>query len=171
MIEYEADGHLGVKKALGNNNDWYAHIQGKTDTEMRATYRETTRNNENYQLWDILYVDAAGEADSGFAADWGFEIGREFHIISSLCENRYVDLVSNRAVIKTPNGRDSQIFKFDMITKTIKSQGYSTAWSHSLDIRNQWMYVYGTNSANYQVFRYNQEDGTIRTETNKFLDI
>jgi hypothetical protein len=75
-----------------------------------------------------------------------------------LGENRYVDLISNRAVIKTPNGRKTQVFKFDFTTKTIKSQGYSTEWSHSLDMRNQWLYVYGTNSAVYQLWRYNVAD-------------
>jgi hypothetical protein len=73
-------------------------------------------------------------------------INRPFHIISEFGENRFLDQVSNRGVIKTRNGKDSQIYRFDMTYRTIKCKGYSTAWSHSLDMRNQWMYVYGTGS-------------------------
>jgi len=38
-------------------------------------------------------------------------------------------------------------------------------------MRNQWLYVYGTNSAVYQLWRYNVAEQTIYTENNKFLDI
>lgn len=48
-------------------------------------------------------------------------INRSFHIVSMLGKNRYVDIINNnRAVIKTPNGRDSQVFSFDWKTRTIK---------------------------------------------------
>jgi hypothetical protein len=157
MWSYTPDGHLHTDKSLGANTDMYAVVQSKTDSEMRAVYRETKKVDEDYQKWDIVYVDEAENIDSGYASEWGFHINREFHIISEFGENRMIDLVSNRAVIKTHNHRDTQIFRFDMQYRTLKCKGYSTAWSHSLDMRNKWMYVYGTGSQWHQLFRYNTQ--------------
>ena len=172
MISYSPSGHLFTDKSLGANQEWYAHVQSKTDSEMRATYRENSKKDEDYQKWDIVYVDEAMNLDSGFAAEWGWHIMREFHIISDYGENRFLDLVSNRAVIKTHNHRDSQIFRFDMTYRTLKSKGYSTAWSHSLDMRNSnWLYVYGTGSQWHQLFRYNQQTKQIYNQNGKVLDI
>ena len=95
---------------------------------------------------DVVYIDEADNQLEGYASDWGFHINREFHIISDFGQNRFLDLVSNRVVIKTHNHRDTQVFRFDMVHRTLKSKRYSTAWSHSLDMRNKWMYVYGTGS-------------------------
>lgn len=113
---------------------------------MRAVYRENKKNDDDYQKWDIVYTDNMATLTSGYNAEWGWHINREFHIISDYGEHRFLDLVSNRVVIKTHNHRDSQIFRFDMTYRTLKAKGYSTAWSHSLDMRNKWMYVYGTGS-------------------------
>jgi hypothetical protein len=93
----------------------------------------------------------------GYSKDWGWHINREFHIVSDFADGKFVDLYSNRAVLKTPNGRDSQVFRFDMQYRTLKCKGYSTAWSHSLDMRNTWMYVYGTGSQWHQLFKYNKQ--------------
>jgi hypothetical protein len=74
---------------------------------MRAVTRENKKVNEDYQKWDIVYVNEAKDQEKGFADEWGLHINRPFHIISEFGENRFIDLVSNRAVIKTRNGRDS----------------------------------------------------------------
>jgi hypothetical protein len=58
-----------------------------------------------------------------------------------------------------------------MTYRTLKSKGYSTAWSHSLDMRNQWMYVYGTGSQWHQLFRYNTQSKQIYNQQGKVLDI
>jgi len=99
-----------------------------------------------YQLWDIIYQDEAQDLTKGYAEEWGLHINREFLIQSEFESGRFIDLVSNRGVIKTRNGRDSQVWRFDMQYRTLKNKGYSTAWSHSLDMRNKWIYVYGTGS-------------------------
>jgi hypothetical protein len=38
----------------------YAVVQSKIDAEMRAVYRETKKVDEDYQKWDIVYADEAG---------------------------------------------------------------------------------------------------------------
>jgi len=48
-------------------------------------------------------------------------VGEPFYVISALDSGRYLDLVGNNMVIKTPNGRKSQQWYFDQKTKTIKS--------------------------------------------------
>jgi len=140
LWNYEAgSGHFFTKKAQGNGHDYYAVVQSNTDTEMRAVYRENKKKTDGdnwYQLWDIIYVEDAKDLTKGYAEDWGMHINRPFHIISEWGENRFLDTVSNRVVIKTRNDRDTQVYRFDMQYRTIKSKGYSTAWSHSLDMRN-----------------------------------
>jgi hypothetical protein len=74
---------------------------------MRAVYRENKKVDEDYQKWDIVYLNEAKDQTKGFAEEWGLHINRPFHIISEFGENRFIDLVSNRAVIKTRNGKDS----------------------------------------------------------------
>jgi hypothetical protein len=140
MWTYTSEGHLFTDVGLGHAKKNYAVVQSNVDAENRAVYREhnkkTSSQDNWYQLWDIVYVDDAPDLEKGFAEEWGMHINREFHIISEFGENRFLDLVSNRAVIKTRNARDSQVYRFDMKYRTIKSKGYSTAWSHSLDMRN-----------------------------------
>jgi hypothetical protein len=151
----------------------YAVVQGNHDSENRAVYRENSKKDEDYQKWNIVYSDSeeAKEDDDGYSKDWGMHINRPFHIVSEVGENRHIDLVSNRMVIKTHSNRNTQVFKFDWKTKTIKSKGYSTEWSHSIDMRNTWMYVYGTGSQWHQLFRYNSTTRQFYNQRGKVLDI
>lgn len=80
-------------------------------------------------------------------------------------------MISNRVVIKTPSERDTQVFKFDMTKRTLLVKGYSTQWSHCLDMRNTWMYVYGTQSKWHQLFRYNKQTKQIVNQQGKVLDL
>jgi len=98
-------------------------------------------------------------------------INRPFHVVSMVGEKRFLDTVSNRVVLKTRNGRDSQVWRFDMQYRTLKNKGYSTAWSHSLDMRNSWMYVYGTGSQWHQLFRYNPKTRQLYNQRGKVMDI
>jgi hypothetical protein len=174
MWTYADSGHLYTDKSRDTSNQYFAVVQGNHDSEGRAAYRETSRKTTGdnwYQLWDIVYVDVAPNLEEGFAEEWGMWINRPFHIVSEFGENRFLDLVSNRGVIKTRNGRDTQVYRFDMKFRTIKSKGYSTAWSHSLDMRNKWMYVYGTGSQWHQLFRYNSQNKQVYNQNGKVLDI
>lgn len=60
--------------------------------------------------------------------DWGFKIESDFHIVSRMGSQKYIDLLSNKAVLKRPNGRKTQTWFFDKKTKTIKSRS-STSYS------------------------------------------
>ena len=123
MFTYAESGHLFTKKSEGSSNENYCVVQSNVDSEGRAVYREHTRKTSGdnwYQLWDIIYVDEAPNLEKGFADEWGMWINRPFHIVSEFGENRYLDLVSNRVVIKTRNSRESQLFRFDMKYRTIK---------------------------------------------------
>jgi len=123
MWTYAESGHLYTDKARDTSNQYFAVVQSNVDSEGRAVYRETTRKNDGdnwYQLWDIVYCDSAPNLESGYNSDWGMWINRPFHIVSEFGEGRFLDLVSNRGVIKTRNNRESQVFRFDMRYRTIK---------------------------------------------------
>jgi hypothetical protein len=69
-----------------------------------------------------------GPQKGDLAPDWGLYIERPFYVVSELNSHRYLDLVGNNLVIKTPNGFGTQVFYFDWKTKTIMTKsraGYS----------------------------------------------
>jgi len=85
--------------------------------------------------------------DGQWDREFGFRVNKDFHIVSRLGSKRYVDLISNNVVIKTPNGFKSQVWFFDKNTKTIKSRRTT---SYSLQIqssgKNKLAVVTSTNS-------------------------
>jgi hypothetical protein len=70
-------------------------------------------------------------------------INRPFHVVTQMTSGRYMDYVSNRLVIKTPNERATQVFYFDYVTRTIRCKGYN---NYAVDIRNALGYGYAVNS-------------------------
>jgi len=112
------------------------------------------RNTEIHQQWDILYSPWKSVPRSGYSKVWGMYINRPFHIQTHMSSGRYLDYISNRLVVKTPNERKTQEFYFDYITRTIRCKGYN---NYALDIRNTFVYGYTVNSYWYQLFRF---DGT-----------
>jgi hypothetical protein len=83
-------------------------VSGGLDDENRNIVMEQ-KNGKVHQRWKIVYVDEykdepkKGEMNTKF----GLYIERDFHIVSAMGNNKYLDLeMSNRyPVIKTPNGR------------------------------------------------------------------
>jgi hypothetical protein len=61
------------------------------------------------QQWDIIYVDEYPEEPKKgeLNTDFGIYVERDFYIVSQMSANRYIDLVGNNMVIKTPNSRKS----------------------------------------------------------------
>lgn len=157
MLDFDGEYLFTDKSRLDSNRNWYATMQGNHDSEGRAAYREQTKKDEAYMKWKIVYQDEAPKGDEGFAEEWGMYINREFHLIN-LKSEKFMSQESNRLRQKERkyDNNNDQIFKFDWKTKTIKSKSYSTAWSHSLDMRNTWMYLYGTGSQWHQLFRYDE---------------
>jgi hypothetical protein len=74
---------------------------------------------------------ALGKGD--FHPDFGFIILTDFHIVTQLPSGRYIDLVSNNVVLKTPNGFNSQTWYFDHKSRTIRSRRTT---SYSLQINS-----------------------------------
>jgi hypothetical protein len=84
-----------------------------TDYENR-NIQVANRGDELRQQWDIVYVEDYSEPKKGELNErFGFVVERDFYIVSQLGENRYLDLINNRnMVIKTPNGRKTQVWYF-----------------------------------------------------------
>jgi len=81
-------------------------------------------NGEIHQQWDIVYADEYPEEPKKgeLNPDFGLYVQRDFFIVSQMDSNRYLDLIGNNMVIKTPNSRKSQIWYFDQQSYTIKSR-------------------------------------------------
>jgi len=92
-------------------------------------------------------------------------INRPFHIVSGMSNNRHLDAIGQEMVIKTPNGRTSQVFYFDYKTRTIRSKDNN----YALDMRNTKVHKYQVNSQWYQLFKY--QDGKFVNQQGKVLDV
>jgi hypothetical protein len=94
-----------------------------------------------------------GELNSEF----GFYVERPFYIVSQCGEKRYLDVLGNNIVVKTPNEFDSQVWYFDQRTKTIMN---TLNKNKSLDIQNSGqtrnLQLWNTNGGWYQKFKYSQ---------------
>jgi hypothetical protein len=109
----------------------------------------SNKNGKVEQRWKIVYVDKyPGEPTKGqMNTKFGLYVERDFHIVSALSTNKYLDLDnSNRyTVINTPNGRKQQVWYFDQKSLTIKTR-YN---NRSLDIYNSGrtknMQIWSTN--------------------------
>jgi hypothetical protein len=82
-------------------------VSGGLDNENRNIVMEN-KNGKVHQRWRVIYVDeyekepTKGQLNKKF----GLYVERDFYVVSSLPDNRYLDLINNRnMVIKTKNGR------------------------------------------------------------------
>jgi hypothetical protein len=96
-----------------------------------------------------MYVDEwKGEPQKGELNEkFGLYVERDFHIVSQLPENRYLEVPDNRNMqIKTSNGRRQQVWYFHQQTLTIRTR-YN---NQSFDIKNSGktndMQIWSTNS-------------------------
>jgi hypothetical protein len=91
------------------------------------------QNGSTQQKWKIRYVDTvkAGPTE-GLDGDWGFHRNRPFYIRSKMPSGRTLEVVGSNLVLKTIlKWRKPQMFIFDGVSKTIKSEQYP---EKSLDI-------------------------------------
>jgi hypothetical protein len=100
-------------------------VSGGLDDENRNIVMEQ-KNGKVHQRWKIVYVDEYKDEPKKreMNTKFGLYIERDFHIVSAMGNNKYLDLeMSNRyPVIKTPNGRKQQVWYFDQKSLTIKSR-------------------------------------------------
>ena len=123
-------------------------VSGSLDAENR-NIQIWGSNAAIGQQWDIIYADeyprepTKGELNK----DFGLYVDRDFYIVTSLPTHRYLDLISNRnMVIKTPNGRKTQVWYFHQQSLTIRTR----LNNQSFDIKNAGkttsMQIWSTNS-------------------------
>jgi hypothetical protein len=100
------------------------------------------------QQWDIIYADEyPDEPKKGeLNKDFGLYVERPFYIVTQLSSHRYLDMVSNKFVIKTMNGRNTQEWWFDQKSLTIKTKSANKSWDIQSSGKTNNMQVYNTNS-------------------------
>jgi len=89
-------------------------VSGGNDNENQNIVMEN-KNGKVHQRWRVIYVDEyEKEPTKGqFNKKFGLYVERDFYVVSSLPDNRYLDLINNRnMVIKTKNGRKTQVWYF-----------------------------------------------------------
>jgi membrane carboxypeptidase/penicillin-binding protein PbpC len=122
-------------------------VQGDVDAESRYIYVANKKNHASQQ-WTIIYADQwkrdpiKGELNKRF----GLYVDRTFNIVSRLGRHRYLDLISNKFVIKTRNGRKTQNWWFDQKSLTIKSRSNNYSWNIQSSGNAKDMVVTSTNS-------------------------
>jgi len=114
-------------------------VAGNKDVENQ-NMQVYNRHNRINQQFDIVYADEwKGEPGKGeLNKEFGMYVERPFYVVSQMGSNRYLDLINNRnMVIKTPNGRKTQIWWFDQKTLTIKTKYNNQSWDIQNSGRNQ----------------------------------
>jgi len=113
-----------------NEKTKVVEIQGNVDAENRNIIMHTKTGRIN-QLWDIIYVDEwKGEPTKGeLNEDFGLYVERDFYVQTAMSSGRYLDLIGNRnMVIKTPNGRRTQVWYFHQQSLTIRTRLNNQSW-------------------------------------------
>ena len=78
---------------------------------------------------------------------FGLYVERDFYIRSEMPDNRYLDLINNRnMVIKTKNGRKTQVWYFDQKSLTIKTRLNNQSWDIKSAGKTNNMQIWSTNS-------------------------
>jgi hypothetical protein len=133
---------------LVNEHGKVFDVEGARDREGSNIIAWNKHGKINQQ-WDIVYVDEwKGEPGKGeLNEEYGLYVERPFHIVSALGQNRYLDLINNRnMVIKTPNGRNTQIWYFDQRTLTIKTKLNNQSFDINSSGNSDNMQIWSTNS-------------------------
>jgi hypothetical protein len=88
-----------------------------------------------------------GRTRGEYSERFGLYVERDFYVVSKLPDSRYLDLINNRnMVIKTPNGRNTQVWYFDMRSYTIKTRLNNQSWDITSSGRSNNMQIWSTNS-------------------------
>jgi hypothetical protein len=123
-------------------------VSGGLDSENRNIVMEN-RNNKVHQRWQVVYADEyQGEPTKGqMNKKFGLYVERDFYVVSALNDHRYLDLINNRnMVIKTRNGRKSQIWYFHQQSLTIRTRYNNQSWDIKNSGKTNSMQIWSTNS-------------------------
>jgi hypothetical protein len=130
------------------------------------------RGSDLRQQWEVIYVDQYSEPKAKeMNTRFGLYVERDFYVVSALPSGRYLDLINNRnMVIKTANGRKTQVFYFHQQSQTIRTRYNNQSWDIKSAGRTRDMQIWSTNSGWFQVFKF--EDGFFVNPTNnKVLEV
>jgi hypothetical protein len=130
------DSTFQMASSLSSNEKDHAKIasvQSAVDTENKYIYMRK-REGKTHQQWDLIYEkDWVQEPTKGnMNNDFGLRVDTDFHIVSGLGSGRYIDYVTRNLVIKTQNGRKSQLWYFHQPSRTVRSREKN----QSIDIHN-----------------------------------
>jgi hypothetical protein len=134
--------------SIVNERGKVLEVQGNVDTEQR-NIGVNTQKNAIYQQWDIVYADEwKGEPGKGeLNEDFGLYVERDFYVVTEMKSHRYLDLINNRNfVIKTPNGRRTQVWYFHQQSLTIRTRYNNQSWDITNSGRTNNMQIWSTNS-------------------------
>lgn len=112
------------KKMIVNMRGKVMQVSGNVDQENR-NIDVAGRNNRINQFWDVIYADEwkADPVKGEMNEQFGLIVEKDFHVVSQMREHRYLDLINNRnMVIKTPNGRSTQVWYFHQQSRTIRTR-------------------------------------------------
>jgi len=141
---------------INTKNNKVFDVQGAVDAENRNVLIYNKHGKINQQ-WDVIYVDEwKAEPKKGeLNEDFGLYVERPFYIVSALPSHRYLDLISNRnMVIKTPNGRNTQVWYFHQQSLTIRTKLNNQSWDIQNAGKTNNMQIWSTNSGWFQLFKY-----------------
>ena len=131
-------------------------VAGNVDTENR-NIQVNNQGKGLHQEWDIIYADEwKGEPGKGeLNEEFGLYVERPFFVITEMGSKRYLDLINTRNfALKTPNGRNTQVWYFDQKSLTIKSKPHKQSWDIKSSGKSNEMQIWSTNSRWYQLFKY-----------------
>jgi hypothetical protein len=123
-------------------------VDGGIDNENRNIIVEN-KTGKVGQRWRVVYVeDYEKEPTKGqLNKKFGLYVERDFYVVSQLPDNRYLDLINNRNfVIKTPNGRRTQVWYFHQQSLTIRTRLNNQSWDIKSAGRTNDMQIWSTNS-------------------------
>jgi len=79
--------------------------------------------------------------------EFGLIVERPFYVVSEIGQHRYLDLINNRNfALKTPNGRNTQVWYFHQQTLTIRSKYNNQSWDIKSSGKSNDMQIWSTNS-------------------------
>jgi hypothetical protein len=123
-------------------------VSGGVDNENQNIVMNN-KNGKVHQRWKVIYADEyPGEPKKGeLNKKFGLYVERDFYIITALKSNRYLDLISNRnMVIKTPNGRKTQVWYFHQQSLTIRTRYNNQSFDIKSAGKTNKMQIWSTNS-------------------------
>jgi hypothetical protein len=142
MFRNKGDGHITSEHGK------VVIVEGGIDKE-NAKIMVETKNGKVHQQWKIVYVDeyekepTKGQLNKKF----GLYVERDFYVVSTLPDQRYLDLINNRnMVIKTPNGRKTQVWYFHQQSLTIRTRYNNQSWDIKSSGKTNDMQIWSTNS-------------------------